>query len=245
MPVDREVAGPMIKPRLHAAPLAGISDRHYRFFLRCISPRVVVWSEMTWDCTILEAEKAGTLEAVVGFSEAEHPVVLQLAGSEPATLARAAKLGVDRGYDEVNLNCGCPAGQGGEVRACYGARLMLEPTRVAACCSAIRAAIGPSIPISVKCRLGVDGRDTYANLVEFVSTVAQSGAASHFVVVRSPRTPVFATASLKDPRSCSRENSMLVWPCSISTRTAIIRSRRFITIGSSSSAEISPPSHSR
>ena len=139
---------------MHSAPMAGISDRHYRMLMRCVSPSVVVWTEMTWDRTILEAEASGTLEAVLGFSDAEHPIVLQLGGSTPEMLAQAARLGADRGYDEINLNCGCPAGQGGEARECYGARLMLQPARVAACCSAIRAAVGPSVPVTVKCRLG-------------------------------------------------------------------------------------------
>ena len=95
---------------LHAAPMAGISDRHYRMLMRCVSPHVVVWSEMTWDNKILEAEETGNLEAVLGFSEEERPVVLQLGGSDPQMLAKAAKLVAARGYDEINLNCGCPAG---------------------------------------------------------------------------------------------------------------------------------------
>lgn len=168
---------------MHSAPMAGISDRHYRMLMRCVSPSVVVWTEMTWDRTILEAEASGTLEAVLGFSDAEHPIVLQLGGSTPEMLAQAARLGADRGYDEINLNCGCPAGQGGEARECYGARLMLQPARVAACCSAIRAAVGPSVPVTVKCRLGVvDGRESYAELVEFIRLVATEGGVTHFIV---------------------------------------------------------------
>ena len=167
---------------LHAAPMAGISDRHYRMLMRCVSPHVVVWSEMTWDNKILEAEETGNLEAVLGFSEEERPVVLQLGGSDPQMLAKAAKLVAARGYDEINLNCGCPAGTGGEVRSCYGARLMLDPARVAACCSAIRTAVGPSVPVTVKCRLGVDGRETYDDLIEFIRTVSVHGGIEHFVV---------------------------------------------------------------
>ena len=109
-------------------------------------------------------------------------MVLQLGGSDPQMLAKAAKLVAARGYDEINLNCGCPAGTGGEVRSCYGARLMLDPARVAACCSAIRTAVGPSVPVTVKCRLGVDGRETYDDLIEFIRTVSVHGGIEHFVV---------------------------------------------------------------
>ena len=186
--------------QLHAAPMAGVSDRHHRMLLRCVSPRVVTWSEMTWDRTILDAEAAGTLEKVIGFSAEEHPVVLQLGGSEPASLARAAALGAARGYDEINLNCGCPAGTGGLQRECYGARLMLHPERVAACCSAMREAVGDALPISVKCRLGVDGRESYANLSDFVRIVSTTSGVRHFIVhARHAKLDLNANRNLSVP----------------------------------------------
>ena len=126
-----------------------VSDRHFRMLIRCISPRATLWTEMTWDRAILynaqgEPEQrhnhnseAKSLEAIIGFSEVEHPIVLQLGGADPEPLARAAVHGAIRGYDEINLNCGCPAQTRGRSKNCFGARLMKEPDRVAACCAAM------------------------------------------------------------------------------------------------------------
>jgi tRNA-dihydrouridine synthase A len=99
-----------------------VTDRHFRMLIRCISPLPIVYTEMTWDRAILynapgepehdkhqNAADHRSLEALLGFSEAEHPIVLQLGGSDPESLARAARIGAIRGYDEINLNCGCPA----------------------------------------------------------------------------------------------------------------------------------------
>jgi tRNA-dihydrouridine synthase A len=175
---------------MHVAPMAAVTDRHFRMLARCTSPIPVLWTEMTWDQSLLAAaESSSALDALIGFSEAEHPIVLQLGGCEPETLAKAAALGASRGYDAINLNCGCPAGSRGERQHCYGARLMLEPARVAACCSAMIAAVSEALApaevpcdfISVKCRLGVSGREEYQQLAEFISTVAESGVV-HFVV---------------------------------------------------------------
>ena len=169
---------------VHLAPMAAVTDRHFRMLIRIVSRSVVLWSEMTWDRAIVEAAATSpaALEAIIGFSEAEHPVVLQLGGCEPELLARAAAIGVARGYDEINLNCGCPAGTRGAMQACYGARLMLEPARVAACCAAMREAVGGRVPITVKCRLGVDGRGTFVDLVEFLTVVARDGGVRTFVL---------------------------------------------------------------
>ena len=169
---------------VHLAPMAAVTDRHFRMLIRSVSRSVILWSEMTWDRAIVEAAATSpaALEALIGFSEAEHPVVLQLGGCEPELLARAAAIGVARGYDEINLNCGCPAGTRGAMQACYGARLMLEPARVAACCAAMREAVGGRVPITVKCRLGVDGRGTFDDLVEFVTVVAREGGVRTFVL---------------------------------------------------------------
>lgn len=176
---------------IHVAPMAAVTDRHFRMLTRCVSPLPVLWTEMTWDRSLVEAaeESPAALEALIGFSMEEHPIVLQLGGCEPALLARAAAIGVRRGYDAINLNCGCPAGTRGKQQHCYGARLMLDPDRVAACCSAMIAsaaeALAPAhLPldfISVKCRLGVSGREEYEQLAEFISIVAKAGV-TYFVV---------------------------------------------------------------
>jgi len=145
---------------------------------------------MTWDRAILfntqsepeyclNKNPPRPLEAIIGFSAEEHPVVMQLGGSDAAMLARAAKIAEQRGYDEINLNCGCPAATRGRARNNYGARLMFDPPLVAECCAAIINAV--SIPVSVKCRLGVDHRDSYEELHEFVSTVSAVGV-KHFIV---------------------------------------------------------------
>ena len=166
--------------RLHVAPMAAVTDRHFRMFIRSLSPLPTLWTEMTWDHAIVERENT---EEFMGFSDAEQPVVLQLGGSEPTSLAKAAALGVARGYRHINLNCGCPAGTDGTRRSCYGARLMLDPARVAACCKAMREAVSDdSVVVSVKCRLGVDGRETYEDLVSFVRTVSVDGGVSTFIV---------------------------------------------------------------
>jgi tRNA-dihydrouridine synthase A len=163
---------------LHVAPMAAVTDRHFRMLIRSLSPLPTLWTEMTWDTAIVD--KADT-DAFMGFSDAEQPVVLQLGGSEPQSLARAAALGVARGYRHINLNCGCPAGTN-EWRSCYGARLMLEPARVAACCAAMRTAVGDDVTLSVKCRLGVDGRESYDDLLSFVRTVSTEGGVRVFIV---------------------------------------------------------------
>jgi len=175
------------------APMIEVTDRHFRMLIRIISAGACpqLWSEMTWDRAILynsptEPEYAATcnqsrpgIGAILGFSVEERPLVLQLGGAEPELLARSARLAEAAGYDEINLNCGCPAQTKGRSRNCFGARLMKEPQRVADCCAAIGAAV--RIPVSVKIRLGVDEHDSYADLQQFVTLVAAAGV-RHFVV---------------------------------------------------------------
>jgi tRNA-dihydrouridine synthase A len=122
----------------------------------------------------------GDAERLLRFDAAEHPVALQLGGNEPEELAKAAGLGAEAGYDEINLNVGCPSDR---VQAgCFGARLMLEPDRVADCVGAMRAAV--SVPVTVKTRLGVDDHDSYAFVRDFVATVAAAGCATFIVHAR-------------------------------------------------------------
>jgi tRNA-dihydrouridine synthase A len=133
------------RPLLAIAPMIDVTDRHFRFLIRCISPLPMLWTEMTWDRAILynhpgerecqEGQKnvrQRTVGSIIGFSPEEHPIVLQLGGSNPESLARAAVHGAAQGYDEINLNCGCPAQRKGRSRITYGARLMFEPALVAA-----------------------------------------------------------------------------------------------------------------
>lgn len=136
---------------------------------------------MVVDKTILHAEP---LEKWLWFPPEQHPLVLQLGGSDPALLQQATQAAAAYGYDEFNLNCGCPsdrvAGAG-----CFGASLMLEPQLVADCMAAIAAgaaAGGSSARVSVKCRLGVDGADSYAHLAEFVQIVSERGGVTDFVI---------------------------------------------------------------
>lgn len=152
------------------------TDRHCRFFLRLISARTLLYSEMITAQAILRGDRAKLL----GYDQAEHPVALQLGGSDPAALAEAAKIGEQFGYDEINLNCGCPSDRVQSGR--FGACLMLEPELVRDCLAAMRAAV--AVPVTVKHRIGVDEADSYEALQNFVATVGESGVTSFTVHAR-------------------------------------------------------------
>ncbi len=143
------------------------TDRHCRYFHRLLSPHALLYTEMVTAPAVLHGDR----ERLLGFDLAEHPVALQLGGSEPGELAAAARVGADLGYDEINLNVGCPSDRVQSGR--FGACLMREPALVAECIAAMRAAV--SIPVTVKCRLGVDEQDEYADLERFVETVRATG----------------------------------------------------------------------
>ena len=113
----------------------------------------------------------GDRDHIIGFSAAEHPIVLQLGGNEPAKMAQAAKIAEDYGYDEVNINCGCPSDR--VQSGAFGACLMRSPETVAECVTAMRAAV--TIPVTVKCRIGVDEDDPHASLFQFVEIVSSAG----------------------------------------------------------------------
>jgi len=149
------------------APMMEWTDRHCRYFLRLISPRVRLYTEMITTAALMHGDRARLL----AFDASEHPVALQLGGSEPGELAACARLAQDRGYDEINLNVGCPSDRVQSGR--FGACLMFEPDRVADCVRAMRDAV--STPVTVKCRLGVDARDSYAELVDFVGRLSEAG----------------------------------------------------------------------
>src|SRR5215469_18067680 len=152
------------------------TDRHCRYFHRLLSPHALLYTEMVTADAVLHGDRARLL----GFDPAEHPVALQLGGSEPAKLATAARIGEDLGYDEINLNVGCPSDRVQSGR--FGACLMAEPGLVADCMAAIRAAI--RIPATVKCRLGVDDQDPEQSLFRLVDLCAAAGVAVFVVHAR-------------------------------------------------------------
>jgi len=143
------------------------TDRHCRFFHRLLSPHALLYTEMVTAPAVLHGDRARLL----GFDPAEHPVALQLGGSDPGELSAAARVGESQGYDEINLNVGCPSDRVQSGR--FGACLMREPALVADCIAAMRAAV--SIPVTVKCRLGVDQQDEYEDLERFVEIVRATG----------------------------------------------------------------------
>jgi tRNA-dihydrouridine synthase A len=152
------------------------TDRHCRYFLRLISRRTFLYTEMV----TAEAVLYGDRTRVLGFSPQEHPVGLQLGGSDPAKLGEAAKIGADYGYDEINLNIGCPSDRVQSGR--FGACLMAEPNLVAACVAAMGDAA--SLPITVKCRIGIDDQDAEEGLDRFIDAVAGAGACTFIVHAR-------------------------------------------------------------
>jgi len=152
------------------------TDRHCRFFLRQFSPRVLLYTEMITAAAILR----GRHGRLLAFHPAERPLALQLGGSEPDQLAAAARLGAAAGYDEINLNVGCPSER--VQSGAFGACLMAEPALVARCIGAMLAAV--SIPVTVKCRIGIDSHDEYSYLANFVDVVATAGARVFIVHAR-------------------------------------------------------------
>ncbi|MCE2437943.1 MAG: tRNA dihydrouridine(20/20a) synthase DusA [Candidatus Latescibacteria bacterium] len=152
---------------LSVAPMMDWTDRHERYFLRLFSRHILLYTEMITADAVLR----GRREQLLKYHRREHPVALQLGGSDPEALARCARIGAEYGYDEINLNVGCPSDR---VRAGrFGACLMAEPERVGRCVEAMREAV--EIPVTVKTRIGIDGRDSYADLVNFVQTVSGGG----------------------------------------------------------------------
>ncbi len=168
--------GPRGRHRLCVAPMMDCTDRHARRFLRGFGADIVLYTEMVTAAALLHGDRARLL----AYSEAEHPVALQLGGSEPEALAAAARMGADAGYDEINLNVGCPSDRVQSGR--FGACLMLEPERVADCVAAMRAVV--DVPVTVKCRLGVDEQDSDGHLSQFVDTVAAAGCSLFIIHAR-------------------------------------------------------------
>jgi tRNA-dihydrouridine synthase A len=161
---------------LSIAPMMDRSDRHFRFLMRLLAPHAVLYTEMLTARALLR----GDTERLLRFDASEHPVALQLGGSDPKELAAAARIGEQAGYDEINLNLGCPSDR---VQAgCFGAALMLDRDRVAECVASMCGAV--RVPVTVKTRLGVDDHDSYEFLRAFVTRVAGAGSQTFIVHAR-------------------------------------------------------------
>jgi tRNA-dihydrouridine synthase A len=166
-----------IDRRLSVAPMMDVTDRHCRFFLRQVSRRTLLYTEMITTGALVH----GDVDRHLRFHPDEHPVALQLGGSEPEALAHCARLAADYGYDEVNLNIGCPSER--VQRGAFGACLMAEPQLVAQCVRAMRAAC--SLPVTVKHRIGIDRVEDYGFMRAFVETVAAAGCQTFIVHARN------------------------------------------------------------
>ena len=143
------------------------TDRRCRFFHRLLTRRALIYTEMVTTGAVLRGDR----DRLIGFDPAEHPVALQLGGSNPVALARCARIGADFGYDEINLNIGCPSERVQEGR--FGACLMAEPELVGDCVAAMKAAV--AIPVTVKCRIGIDDQDPEQSLAAFAAHVVAAG----------------------------------------------------------------------
>ena len=181
LPSTRTPPGRSIAPdalRLSVAPMMDWTDTHCRNFHRLIAPHARLYTEMVHANAVLHGDRAKLLAK----DDGQHPVALQLGGSEPALLAAAARIGADHGFDEINLNCGCPSDRVQAGR--FGACLMREPALVAECVAAMIAA-APDTPITVKCRLGVDDDADWDRFLGFVDTVATAGCTQVIVHARN------------------------------------------------------------
>ncbi len=154
------------------------TDRDCRYFHRLLTPNARLYTEMV----VAHAVIRGDRPRLLGFDAAEHPLALQLGGSDPLLLAQSSLIAQDFGYDEINLNCGCPSDRVQAGR--FGACLMLEPNLVADCLGAMRSAVAADIPITVKCRLGVDAHDSFEQFLNFVDVLSAAGTTVFIVHAR-------------------------------------------------------------
>ena len=163
--------------RLSVAPMMDWTDRHCRYFHRLLTRHTRLYTEMVTTGALLHGDVARHLR----FNSEEQPLALQLGGSEPADLARATRMGADWGYDEINLNCGCPSER--VQRGAFGACLMNEPALVADCVKAMVDVV--DVPVTVKHRIGIDKNEDYGFVRDFVGTVAQAGCGVFIVHARN------------------------------------------------------------
>ena len=164
--------------RLSVAPMMDWTDTHCRVFHRLLAPHARLYSEMVHANAVVLGDRSRLL----ALDPVEHPVALQLGGSEPALLAQAARIGAEHGFDEINLNCGCPSDRVQAGR--FGACLMREPALVADSVAAMIAAV-PNVPITVKCRLGVDDDHEWDHFLRFIDTIAEAGCRMFVVHARN------------------------------------------------------------
>jgi tRNA-dihydrouridine synthase A len=198
-----EKSSKSIDRRISVAPMMDWTDRHCRYFLRGFSPHVLLYTEMITSAAIVRGDR----KRLLAFDPEEHPVALQLGGSDPAELAAAARAGEEAGYDEINLNCGCPSDR--VASGAFGACLMGEPARVADCVAAMRAAV--RVPVTVKMRIGVvegspreareqAGRFDEADYEALLGFVAAIRAAGSEIAIVHARKAVLRGLSPKDNR---------------------------------------------
>ncbi|NNF16964.1 MAG: tRNA dihydrouridine(20/20a) synthase DusA [Gammaproteobacteria bacterium] len=175
--------------RISVAPMMNWTDRHCRYFHRLLHPQACLFTEMIHANAVINGDR----DYLLGFNDAEHPVVVQLGGNHPATLARAAVICAEHGYDEINLNIGCPSErvQIGDFGAC----LMAQPQLVGECIAAMKAAV--NVPVSVKTRIGIDAHDSYDFLHTFIAEVVAAGAD---VIVVHARIAILSGLSPKQNR---------------------------------------------
>ncbi len=164
------------KPLISVAPMMDWTDRHCRYFHRLIAPGIQLYTEMVTTGAIIHGDR----ERFLRFDEVEHPIALQLGGSDTRDLAFCAEAGQNSGYDEINLNCGCPSDRVQSGR--FGACLMREPSHVAACVEAMCKAV--DIPVTVKCRIGIDHEDSFEFLDRFVGEIADKGCKTFIIHAR-------------------------------------------------------------
>ena len=162
---------------MSVAPMMDWTDRHCRFFHRLLSAHALLYTEMVTTGALIH----GDIGRHLVFNPEEHPVALQLGGSEPAELAQCARLGEQWGYDEINLNCGCPSER--VQRGSFGACLMAEPALVADCVKAMVDAV--SVPVTVKHRIGIDKAESYGFVRDFVGAVSEAGCGTFLVHARN------------------------------------------------------------
>ena len=162
--------------KISVAPMMDYTDRHARYLFRLISPQTILYTEMITAKALLH----GDTDYLLKFNDEEHPLVLQLGGSDPAEMASAAKAAENAGYDEININVGCPSDR--VQSGAFGASLMARPGLVADIFSATQSAV--DIPVSIKHRIGIDNQDSYHDLENFVLTAANSGCNTFIVHAR-------------------------------------------------------------
>ncbi len=167
----------MLDRRLNVAPMMDWTDRHCRYLHRLFAPHALLYTEMIVSAAVVRGDALRLLD----HHPSDHPVALQLGGCDPGELATAARIGVSMGYDEINLNVGCPSDR--VKSGAFGACLMLRPALVADCVDAMRKAV--SVPVTVKCRIGIDDQDSFEFFLGFVDRVVGAGADALIVHARA------------------------------------------------------------